>query len=76
MILKRYEIYYADLNPNTRSEIKKIRPIVVISKTEMNKYLDTVIICPATTKLHPGMAQPESGTGQFKFLNSCTGGLK
>ncbi len=54
MIIKRYEIYYADLNPSTGSETKKIRPVVVISKTEMNKYLDTVVICPATTKLHPG----------------------
>lgn len=25
----------------------------MISKTEMNKYLDTIVICPATTKLHP-----------------------
>ena len=54
MTIKRYDIFYADLNPTQGSEIKKIRPVVVISKTEMNKYLDTVIICPATTKLHPG----------------------
>lgn len=52
MIIKRYEVYYANLNPSVGSEIKKIRPVVVISKTEMNKYLDTVVICPATTKLH------------------------
>jgi len=54
MAIKRYDIFYADLNPTQGSEIKKVRPVVVISKTEMNKYLDTVIICPATTKLHPG----------------------
>ena len=54
MIIKRYEIFYADLNPAQGSEIKKIRPVVVVSKTEMNKYLDTIVICPATTKLHPG----------------------
>ena len=53
MTIKRYEVYYANLNPSIGSEIKKIRPVVVISKTEMNKYLDTVVICPATTKLHP-----------------------
>ncbi len=54
MKIKRYEVYYANLDPTIGSEIKKIRPVVIISKTEMNKYLDTVVICPATTKLHPG----------------------
>ena len=52
MIIKRYEVYYANLSPSIGSEIQKIRPVVVVSKTEMNKYLDTVVICPATTKLH------------------------
>jgi mRNA interferase MazF len=53
MTIKRYEVYYANLNPTVGHEIQKIRPVVVISKTEMNKYLDTVVICPATTTLHP-----------------------
>jgi len=52
MIIKRYEVYYANLSPSIGSEIQKLRPVVVVSKTEMNKYLDTVVICPATTKLH------------------------
>ncbi len=53
MIIKRYEIYYADLNPTIGSEIKKIRPVVIISQDEMNKYLETVVICPLPSKLHP-----------------------
>ena len=53
MNIKRYEIYFADLNPTLGSEIKKIRPVVVISQDEMNKYLDTVVICPLTSVLHP-----------------------
>lgn len=52
MPIKRYEIYYADLNPSVGGDLKKIRPVVVISKTEMNKYLETVVVCPLTTKLH------------------------
>jgi len=51
--IKRYEIYYADLNPAIGAEIKKIRPVVIISQNEMNKYLETVVICPLTSKLHP-----------------------
>ncbi len=50
---KRYEIYFADLNPTVGSEISKIRPVVVISQDEMNFVLDTVVICPLTSKLHP-----------------------
>ena len=53
MNIKRYEIYFADLNPSMGSEIKKIRPVVIISQDEMNKYLETVVVCPLTSKLHP-----------------------
>lgn len=51
--IKRYEIYFADLNPTIGSEIKKVRPVVIISQDEMNQYLETVVICPVTSKLHP-----------------------
>jgi mRNA interferase MazF len=50
---KRYVIYYADLNPAMGSEIKKIRSVVIVSQDEMNKYLDTVVVCPLTSKVHP-----------------------
>ena len=52
MTVKRYEIYYADLSPTIGGEIRKTRPIVVVSKTTKNRYLDTVVVCPLTTKLH------------------------
>jgi len=51
--IKRYEIYFADLNPTIGSEIKKVRPVVVISQDEMNQYLETVVACPLTSKIHP-----------------------
>ena len=51
--VRRYEIYYANLNPTIGGEIQKIRPVVIISQNEMNNYLDTVVICPLTSKLHP-----------------------
>lgn len=53
MNIKRYEIYFADLNPTVGSEIKKVRPVVIISQDEMNQYLETVVVCPLTSKLHP-----------------------
>ena len=50
---KRYTIYYADLNPTIGSEINKVRPVVIISQDAMNQHLDTVVVCPLTSKLHP-----------------------
>ena len=31
----------------------KIRPVVIVSRDEMNRHLQTVVVCPLTTKLHP-----------------------
>jgi mRNA interferase MazF len=49
----RYGIYLADLNPTRGAEIAKTRPVVVVSREEMNRHLDTIVVCPLTTKLHP-----------------------
>lgn len=62
---KRYEIYLADLNPTIGSEIKKTRPVVVISQNEMNQHLETIVICPLTSQLHP--------TWRCRLQVSCTG---
>ena len=49
----RYGVYLADLDPARGREISKTRPVVVVSQDEMNRFLDTVVVCPLTTKLHP-----------------------
>jgi mRNA interferase MazF len=53
LTIRRYDICFADLNPTIGSEIQKTRPVVVISQDEMNQYLDTIVVCPLTSKLHP-----------------------
>ena len=50
---RRYVVYFADLNSTVGGEIRKVRPVVVVSQDEMNQYLDTVVVCPLTTALHP-----------------------
>ncbi len=44
-----------NLDPTIGSEIKKTRPCVVISPNEMNKFLNTIVICPitSTSKAYP-----------------------
>ena len=51
--IERYGIYLADLDPTRGREIAKTRPVVVVSLDAMNRHLDTVVVCPLTTKLHP-----------------------
>lgn len=51
--VERYAIYLANLDPTRGREIAKTRPVVIISLDEMNRFLDTVVVCPLTTKLHP-----------------------
>lgn len=53
MSIKRYSIHLANLDPTIGSEIRKTRPVVVISDNMMNKFLETVVVCPLTTQLHP-----------------------
>lgn len=52
MEFKRYELYLANLDPVEGSEIRKTRPVVIISDNSMNKYLETVVVCPLTTQIH------------------------
>lgn len=49
----RYAVFLANLDPTRGSKIAKTRPVVVVSKEDMNRFLDTVVICPLTSKLHP-----------------------
>jgi mRNA interferase MazF len=51
--VQRYAVYLADLNPLRGREIAKVRPVTVVSQNDMNRFLDTVVICPLTSKLHP-----------------------
>ena len=50
---RRYAVYIADLNPTKGGEIRKVRPVVVVSQNEMNQVLDTIVVCPLTSRLHP-----------------------
>ena len=53
MKVKRYVIYWVDLNPVRGSEISKVRPAVVVSDDLMNASLQTIVVCPLTSTLHP-----------------------
>jgi mRNA interferase MazF len=54
-LVKRGEIWLVNLDPTVGSEIKKVRPCLVVSPPELHNYLRTAIIAPMTTK---GFAAP------------------
>jgi mRNA interferase MazF len=49
MVVRRFEVWLVNLDPAIGKEIKKIRPCLIISPDESNKYLDTVVGAPMTT---------------------------
>ena len=50
MVVKRFDVYLIHLDPTQGSEIKKTRPCLIISPDEMNRYINTVIVVPMSTK--------------------------
>lgn len=46
--MNQFDVYIVDLDPARGSEMKKIRPAVIVSPDAMNKNLSTVIIAPLT----------------------------
>ena len=51
MVVKRFEIYFADLDPTMGSEINKTRPCLIISADDINRALNTVIVAPLTSTI-------------------------
>ena len=50
-MIKRGELYYADLNPVVGSEQGGVRPILVLQNDIGNKYSPTIIAAATTSKL-------------------------
>ena len=53
MTFKRYDIHWINLDPVRGSELRKTRPAVIVSLDVLNCVLETVVICPITSSLHP-----------------------
>lgn len=51
MKMKRGEIYFANLDPTVGAEIKKKRPVLIVSNNANNKMALTVTIVPITSNI-------------------------
>src|SRR2546421_12033510 len=63
MVVKRFDVYLINLDSTLGSEIKKARPCLIISPDEMNRYINTVIVAPMSTK---GREYPTRVACKFK----------
>ena len=52
MIIKRGDIYYADLRPVVGSEQGGVRPVLIIQNDVGNKHSPTVICAAITSQMH------------------------
>ncbi len=52
MIVKRGDIYYADLSPVIGSEQGGVRPVLIVQNDVGNKYSPTVIVCAITSQIN------------------------
>ena len=50
-MIRRGELYYADLSPVVGSEQGGVRPVLVVQNDVGNKYSPTVIAAAVTSKL-------------------------
>lgn len=49
--MRRGEIYFANLDPTVGSEIKKKRPVLIVSNDANNKASNTITIVPLTSNV-------------------------
>lgn len=52
LTMNQFDVYVANLDPTIGSEIKKTRPVVIISPNELNHNIKTVIVAPVTSQTH------------------------
>jgi mRNA interferase MazF len=84
--VKRYDVRWADLNPARGAEMAKTRPVVIVSLDELNERLETVTVCPLTSRLHPawrsrlpvlsGRRQAEVAVDQIRTISRSRLGRK
>ncbi|MEI7669319.1 MAG: type II toxin-antitoxin system PemK/MazF family toxin [Pseudomonadota bacterium] len=50
-MVSRFDVFLVSLDSTMGAEIQKTRPCVIISPDEINRFIDTIIIAPMTSKV-------------------------
>ena len=69
-MIKRGELYYADLSPVVGSEQGGVRPVLIVQNDTGNKYSPTVIVAAVTSKMTKAKLPThiELSQGQFGLM--------
>lgn len=67
MIVKRGDLYYADLSPVVGSEQGGVRPVVIMQNDVGNKYSPTTIIAAITSQLNKAKLPTHVGVRSEEF---------
>ena len=49
--MKKFDIYWTNLDPTVGGEIKKTRPCIIVSPDIINGVVQTVIVVPITSTI-------------------------
>ena len=69
--MKRGSLYWVDFEPSRPPEFGKMRPALVISNSEQNVHLQTVVVLPVSSRapeiwpLRLGFKMPQKGDESF-----------
>ena len=66
MLIKRGDLFYADLNPSFGSEQGGIRPVLVVQNNIGNMHSPTLVVLPITSSNKP----PFSSTSLMNFSSN------
>ncbi len=51
-MIKQGDIYLVNLDPTTGGEIKKTRPVIVVSNNVINQYSCVIVVVPVTSNIN------------------------
>ena len=68
LLVKRGDIYYADLSPVVGSEQGGIRPVLIVQNDVGNKYSPTVIATAITSQLNKTKLPTHISLGQAEYF--------
>lgn len=74
MQIKQFEVWIADLNPQTGTEPAKTRPVIIIQTNLLNKIPHpSTIVCPLTTKIEKeaDILRVHLKKGMANLLENC-----
>ena len=49
-LMKTFDVWLANLNPNKGKEPGKVRPVIIIQSPLLNDFHPTVVVCPLTSQ--------------------------